>query len=304
MSWQPARDPVVEPTACPPVETVVIPRTADIGGFEVRRAVPSIQRRSVGPFVFVDEMGPALFDAGQGLDVLPHPHIGLATVTYLFDGDMIHRDSLGTVQPIRPGDVNWMTAGRGIAHSERTSPEARKGGSRLAGLQTWVALPEAFEETAPDFAHHDGADLPMIAGEGKSVRLIVGSLYGERSPVRTFSETLYAEALLSPGAVLPVPAEQEERALYVVSGSISIAGDSFPERRLLVLRPGDAIDVRAEAETRLLIFGGEPLDGPRRLWWNFVARDKDRIEQAKEDWREGRFGAVPEETEALPLPGR
>lgn len=304
MSWQPTRDPVTGETPCPFIETVVIPRTADIGGFEVRRAVPSMQKRSVGPFVFVDEFGPTLFGAGDGIDVPPHPHIGLATVTYLFAGEQTHRDSLGTRQLIRPGDVNWMTAGSGIAHSERTPPALRAAGSTLFGVQTWVALPAAHEEVAPSFAHHGIVDLPVIEDAGKSVRLIVGSAYGARSPVATFSETLYLDAALQAGAVLPLPAEHEERAVYVVSGRVRIGGDDFPPRQLLVLRPGDPVAVEALEETRLMVFGGEPLDGPRKLWWNFVARSRERIERAKEDWREGRFGTIPDETERLPLPER
>ncbi|TSD86599.1 pirin family protein [Mycobacterium sp. KBS0706] len=304
MSWQPTRDPAVGETPCPFIETVVIPRTADIGGFEVRRAVPSMQKRSVGPFVFVDEMGPTLFGAGEGVDVPPHPHIGLATVTYLFAGEQTHLDSLGTRQLIRPGDVNWMTAGSGIAHSERTPPALRATGSTLFGVQTWVALPAPYEEVAPSFAHHGVDDLPVIEDAGKSVRLIVGSAYGARSPVATFSETLYLDAALQAGAVLPLPAEHEERAVYVVSGRVRIGDDDFPPQRLLVLRPGDMVEVEALEETRLLVFGGEPLDGPRKLWWNFVARSRERIEQAKEDWREGRFGTIPDETERLPLPER
>ena len=304
MSWQPTRDPVTGETPCPLIETVVIPRTADIGGFEVRRAVPSMQKRSVGPFVFVDEFGPSLFGAGDGIDVPPHPHIGLATVTYLFAGEQTHRDNLGTRQLIRPGDVNWMTAGGGIAHSERTPPALRATGSTLFGVQTWVALPAAHEEVAPSFAHHGVDDLPVIEDAGKSVRLIVGSAYGARSPVATFSETLYLDAALQAGAVLPLPAEHEERAVSVVSGRVRIGGDDFAPQRLLVLRPGDMVEVEALEETRLLVFGGEPLDGPRKLWWNFVARSRERIEQAKEDWREGRFGTIPDETERLPLPER
>ncbi len=224
MSWQPTRDPVTGETPCPFIETVVIPRTADIGGFEVRRAVPSMQKRSVGPFVFVDELGPTLFGAGEGIDVPPHPHIGLATVTYLFAGEQTHRDSLGTRQLIRPGDVNWMTAGSGIAHSERTPPALRATGSTLFGVQTWVALPAAHEEVAPSFAHHGIDDLPVIEDAGKSVRLIVGSAYGARSPVATFSETLYLDAALQAGAVLPLPAGMRSgRSMSSPAGSGSAA---------------------------------------------------------------------------------
>jgi redox-sensitive bicupin YhaK (pirin superfamily) len=284
-------------------ETVVVPHTRDLGdGFEVRRALPSIERRMVGPFVFFDQMGPAVLRAGTGLDVRPHPHIGLATVTYLFEGEILHRDSLGTVQSIRPGEVNWMTAGRGIAHSERTPPELRSAESRLFGIQTWIGLPKDREEAEPAFAHHGVADLPIIEGEGKRVRLIAGGLYGARSPVSVFSDMFYADAVLDAGAGLELPAEHEERAIYVAEGRIEIAGDTFDSGRLLVFRPGDAITVRSPAAARLLLLGGEPMDGPRHLWWNFVSASKERIEQAKSDWKDGRFASVPGETEFIPLP--
>lgn len=284
------------------IETVIVPRTSDIGGLEVRRALPSIQRRMVGPFVFLDQMGPAVLRAGTGLDVRPHPHIGLATVTYLFDGEILHRDSLGTIQPIRPGEVNWMTAGRGIAHSERTAEEARTADKNLFGIQMWVALPRRDEETAPAFAHHPADDLPLIEGEGKRVRLIVGSLYGKRAPVTTFSEMFYADAALEAGSRLELPAEHEERAIYIAEGRVEVAGDEFEAGRLLVFRPGDAIAVKAIGAARFVLLGGEPLDGPRNIWWNFVSSSKERIEQAKADWKAGRFVAVPGETEFIPLP--
>ena len=305
MSWQPAVDPLCEGKAAAAlIETVIVPRTRDLGGFEVRRALPSARRQMVGPFIFWDQMGPAEFILGQGLDVRPHPHIGLATVTYLFEGEVLHRDSLGTLQPIRPGDVNWMTAGRGIAHSERTSPEVRAKGGRLFGIQAWVALPATEEETAPDFTHHGRDDLPMVSGEGKKVRLIVGSLYGERSPVPTFSAMFYADAALEAGAKLPLPAEHEERAVYVAGGAVEVAGDRFDAGQLLVFRPGDEITLVASKPARLLLLGGEPMDGPRHIWWNFVSSRQDRIEQAKADWQAGRFEAVPGESEFIPLPER
>jgi hypothetical protein len=286
------------------VETVVMPRTRDLGdGFEVRRALPSAQRRTVGPFVFFDQMGPVAFPAGNGLDVRPHPHIGLATVTYLFEGEILHRDSLGTVQPIRPGAVNWMTAGRGIVHSERTPPELRaREDVRLFGVQTWVALPKAFEETAPAFAHHRADQLPVLEEPGKRLRLIVGTLYGARSPVVVFSEMFYADAELRNGARLDIPAEHAERAIYVVAGRIEIAGAPIDAGRLIVLGPGADIAIAASGAARLLLFGGAPMDGPRRLWWNFVSSSQERIEQAKEDWKAGRFAPVPGETEFIPLP--
>ncbi|SMH63024.1 pirin family protein [Azospirillum agricola] len=286
----------------PAVETIVVPRTSDIGGLEVRRALPSIQRRMVGPFVFLDQMGPALLRAGSGLDVRPHPHIGLATVTYLFEGEILHRDSLGTVRTIRPGAVNWMTAGSGIVHSERTPAEARGADNPLAGIQMWVALPKPLEETAPTFAHHPADTLPVVEGDGARVRLIAGDLYGRRSPVPTLSDMFYADAALDAGARLELPAAHEERAAYIASGRVTVAGDLFEAGRLLVFRPGDPILFEAGEAARVLLLGGEPLDGPRRMWWNFVSSSQDRIEQAKEDWRAGRFTPVPGEGEAIPLP--
>jgi redox-sensitive bicupin YhaK (pirin superfamily) len=285
------------------LETVIVPRTRDLGdGFQVRRALPSAQRRMVGPFVFFDQMGPTVIRAGTGLDVRPHPHIGLATVTYLFDGEILHRDSLGTVQPIRPDEVNWMTAGRGIVHSERTPPENRRTGSSLFGIQTWVALPKEHEETEPTFAHHGAADLPVVAGEGKRVRLIIGALYGARSPVRTFSEMFYADAVLDPGARLELPADYEERALYVTEGRIEVDGAAYDAGQLLVFRPGDSVTIAAADRSRALLLGGEPMDGPRHIWWNLVSSSQERIEQAKADWKAGRFAPVPGETEFIPLP--
>jgi hypothetical protein len=237
----------------------------------------------VGPFIFMDQMGPAEFRIGQGVDVRPHPHIGLATVTYLFDGEITHRDSLGNLILIRPGEVNLMIAGRGIAHSERTPPEDRASGPKLYGLQTWLALPKAQEEVAPAFAHHGRDELPVIDGEGKRVRLILGTLYGETSPVATLSETIYAEAVLAPGAVLPFDAEHEERGLYIVAGEIDIGGVTFAAGRLLVLRPGENISVLALSQARLMLVGGATMDGPRHIWWNFVSSSQDRIEAAKAD---------------------
>jgi len=289
------------------VEAVVVTRARElVEGFKVRRVLPSVKRRMVGPFIFLDQMGPEMLGAGRGLDVAPHPHIGLATVTYLFEGELLHRDGLGTVQPIRPGEVNWMTAGGGIAHSERTPAEARRGGSGLYGIQSWVALPLKEEESAPDFAHHEAAELPVVEGEGKRVRLIAGSLYGARSPVRTLSEMFYADATLAPGAVLPLSVEHEERAVYVVEGSVEVP----PERgvyvagQLLLLRPGAEVSVRGASgkAARLMLLGGAPLEGRRHIWWNFVSSSPERIEQAREDWREGRFAHVPGETERIPLP--
>ena len=289
------------------VELIIETRARDlVEGFKVRRALPARQRRMVGPFIFLDQMGPEILTAGRGLDVAPHPHIGLATVTYLFKGELMHRDSLGVVQPIRPGEVNWMTAARGVAHSERTPPEMRHGGSELFGIQSWVALPTRYEEAEPAFVHHGTNELPIIEGEGKRVRLICGSLYGARSPVQTFSDMFYADITLDAGVRLPVPNEQEERAAYVVEGSIELTaeGGTFAAGQLIVFKPGAEIilSTGASASARVMLLGGEPLDGKRHIWWNFVSSSRELIEQAKDDWREGRFARVPEETEFVPLP--
>jgi len=284
------------------IETIIVPRPRDLGGFTVARVLPAAERRMVGPFVFLDQMGPADFAPGSGIDVRPHPHIGLATVTYLFRGEILHRDSLGSVQPIRPGEINWMTAGQGIVHSERTPPAIRASGGTLAGMQSWIALPKDDEETAPSFAHHGAAALPVVDGEGRRVRVLIGTIYGARSPVRTFSETLYADVSLTSGATLPVPAEPEERALYLVEGTVEIAGEAIAPGRLLVLRPAAKIAVIARSAARLMLLGGAKLDGPRHLWWNFVSSSRERIEQAKADWRDGRFPPVPGDGEFIPLP--
>ncbi|MBZ4421301.1 pirin family protein [Myxococcus sp. RHST-1-4] len=298
-------EPYVDPEPGSAVETVIVPRTRDLGdGFEVRRALPSMRRRMVGPFIFFDQMGPAVFRSGHGLDVRPHPHIGLATVTYLFEGEILHRDSLGTVQPIRPGAVNWMVAGRGIAHSERTPQEARTTGGRLFGIQIWVAVPKQHEETAPSFAHTPAEALPVLEDGGSRVRLIAGSLYGARSPVSTLSELFYADAVLAAGARLPVSPGHEERAAYVAEGAVELGGETYTAGQLLVLRPGADVVLAgtAPAGARVLLFGGEPMDGPRHIWWNFVSSSRERIEQAKADWTAGRIGPVPGETEFIPLP--
>ena len=287
---------------------VIVTRVREIvDDFKVRRALPSAKRRMVGPFIFLDQMGPEVLRAGKALDVAPHPHIGLATVTYLFEGELMHRDSLGIVQAIRPGEVNWMTAGSGIAHSERTPQEMRVSGSELFGIQSWIALPKKYEESEPAFVHHGTDALPVIEGEGKRVRLITGSLFGLQSPVRTYSEMFYADITLVQGANLEVPAEHEERAAYIVEGSVHLSPHDEPynEGQLLIFKPGAEITLRAHASSpaRMMLLGGEPMDGPRHIWWNFVSSSKERIEQAKEDWKTGRFARVPEETEFIPLPG-
>ena len=285
------------------LDAVIVPRTRALGdGFTVRRALPAMERKSVGPFVFFDQMGPVALAPGKGLDVRPHPHIGLATVTYLFEGEILHRDSLGTVQPIRPGDVNWMTAGRGIVHSERTPPGLRASGSRISGIQLWVGLPSGDEEMAPGFVHVGAAELPVMQEERMRVRVILGDWEGERSPVETRSPMLYADAQLDTGARLTMPAEYAERAAYVVQGAVEHDGKVFNAGQLLVFRALADADVTAKAHARVLCLGGAPLDGPRFLWWNFVSSRKQRLAQAADDWRAQRFAAVPDETEFIPLP--
>jgi hypothetical protein len=257
----------------------------------------------VGPFVFFDHFGPAEFRAGSGLDVRPHPHIGLATMTYLFDGEIMHRDSLGTASAIRPGEVNWMTAGRGIVHSERTGPELRTSGSPIHGLQMWLGLPAALEEIEPGFAHHKTAEFPVIQDRGKTVRVVVGSLYGATSPVPTVHETMFGDVHLQAGGSLPLDAEHEERAVYLIAGEVDIAGDQFAPGQLLVFKPGDQVTLTAVRDSHLVICGGAPMDGPRHIWWNFVSSRKERIEQAKAEWTAGHFGKVPgDEIEFIPLP--
>ena len=303
MSWQSAEEPEIKtPPACKALESIIVPRPRDIGGFEVRRVLPSAERRNVGPFVFFDQMGPAELGLGQGIDVRPHPHIGLATVTYLFAGTIVHRDSLGSVQSIEPGAVNWMTAGRGIVHSERSDAELRKQRQKLYGIQIWVALPRHHEETEPDFTHYAAGSLPVIEGEGKTVRVIAGSLFGKASPVKTYSALFYGDASLQPGASLSLDKQYHERAIYLLEGSVEIAGQPFEPGRLLVFSSGDEITVKASSTARLLLFGGEPLDGPRYLWWNFVSSSRERIEQAKAVWRAQRFAPVPGDAEFIPLP--
>jgi redox-sensitive bicupin YhaK (pirin superfamily) len=284
--------------------TIVAPRVHDLGGFQVRRAVPSVQARSVGPFVFVDHMGPAVFEPGRGVDVRPHPHIGLATVTFLWAGTINHRDSLGHVQDINPGDVNWMTAGRGIVHSERTPQALREGEHPLHGMQTWVALPKADEEVAPAFHHHPAATLPELRREGAWLRIVAGRGYGEEAPVRVFADTLYVAIDLDADAELALDDSHRERALYLLDGEAQLDGADIPVRHLVLLDPGTRPRLRARTPLKAMLLGGEPLDGPRTVWWNFVSSSKNRIEQAKRDWAEGRFGGVAGDDEFIPLPER
>ncbi|MEO0692847.1 MAG: pirin family protein [Pseudomonadota bacterium] len=312
MSWNPALDPdCPKGDAVDAIETVIVPRARDLGGFEVRRALPAPKRQMVGPFIFFDQMGPAEFVTGKGIDVRPHPHIGLATVTYLYKGKIHHRDSLGTDSWIEPGAVNWMVAGHGITHSERADGELLKRPHDLFGIQTWVALPKDAEDDPADFQHAAKDDLPFLQGEGKEVRLILGDAWGERAPVQTFSEMFYADAVLEAGAAIPLPDNHEDRGVYVVEGSITVAGEDYAAGQMMVFRPGDALSLRAGgAGARLMMLGGATLEGSRHIWWNFVASSKERIEAAKEawragDWAHGRFKLPPgDEDEFIPLPDR
>jgi redox-sensitive bicupin YhaK (pirin superfamily) len=303
MSWLETNDPSCTSRGpVPAIELVIEARRRDLGGFSVGRLLPAPARRLVGPFIFFDHMGPVQFAPGQGIDVRPHPHINLATVTYLFEGEIVHRDSLGSEQPIRPGAINWMTAGRGIVHSERTGAELRKNATRLHGLQLWVALPRAHEEVEPDFRHYAAGRLPEIEIGRVRVRVLVGTAYGATSPVHTLSPLFYVDATIPAGAELPLPSEHAERALYVVDGTLSCAGDRIEATRMVVFAPDATSVLRAESPTRVVLLGGAPIDGERHIWWNFVSSSKERIEQAKRDWRENRFPPVPGETEFIPLP--
>lgn len=310
MSWNPVLDHDY-PTgaAIDAVETVIVPRARDLGGFEVRRALPAPRRQMVGPFIFFDQFGPAEFLTGEGLDIRPHPHIGLATVTYLHEGRIHHRDSLGTDAWIEPGDVNLMVAGHGITHSERMDGPARAARQTLLGIQSWIALPEDAEDGASDFRTAPRAELPELDGDGKKLRLVLGQAYGERAPVETPSEMFYIDAALAPGARLPLPDDHEDRGIYVLDGRIEVAGDAFDAGRMMVFRPGDRLSVTAgPAGARLIMLGGATLNGPRHIWWNFVSSSKDRIEAAKQAWREGdwedgRFRLPPgDDGEFIPLP--
>ena len=309
MSWNKSETPACPEEGCGgAVETLIVPRSRDLGGFEVRRALPSPKRQLVGPFIFFDQMGPAEFLRDGGIDVRPHPHIGLATVTYLFRGEFQHKDSLGTDQMIYPGEVNWMIAGKGITHSERTSAETRAGRHSLYGIQTWVALPASHEDTDPAFEHQGKKALPLIEDGGNTVRLILGTAYGERAPVKTFTEMFYADATLTPRGRLPLPDNHEDRAVYVLEGSVEIAGDIFEAGRMMVFRPGDAIAITAgETGARLMLLGGATLSEPRHIFWNFVSSSPEKIEAAKHewrrgDWKNGQFSLPPgDDQEFIPL---
>ena len=303
MSVRPAVEPLCTGTrSASAIANVIDARARELGGIAVRRVLPTAARRMVGPFTFLDEMRQPSFAAGEGIDVPPHPHIGLATVTYLFEGEIVHRDSLGSQQAIRPGDINWMTAGRGIVHSERTAADQRQPGSRLHGLQIWVALPLAHEEAEPSFDHYPGAHLPERDHEGVRLRVLAGSAFGLTSPVKALSSLFYVDAVMSPGATLALPGAHEERALYVIDGAVACGTERTEAGRMLVFVPGASVTLRADSPARVVLLGGTPLDGPRHIYWNFVSSSKARIEQAKRDWKEGRFPKVPGETELVPLP--
>jgi redox-sensitive bicupin YhaK (pirin superfamily) len=285
------------------IDLLIEPATKNLGEFTVRRALPDHRRQRVGPFIFFDHMGPAEFLPGTGVNVRSHPHIGLATITYLFEGEILHRDSLGYVQAIRPGEVNWMTAGKGIVHSEKVSAELLASGQRLHGLQVWVALPLRHEETEPRFEHYSAEAIPSLSRDGVGIRVVIGNAYGECSPVQTASDTLYIEAIFSPGASLDLPVT-EELAVYVVDGSIELGGHSVTAGILAVLVDGATATIKSAGDAHVMICGGATLEGERILWWNFVSSSRERLDQAKRDWRDGKFGEVPGETDFIPLPDK
>lgn len=282
--------------------TLLKPHTKDLGGFEVRRLLPAPSHKMVGPFIFFDHMGPARFAPGTGVDVRPHPHIGLATVTYLFEGALMHRDSLGTVQRIEPGAVNWMSAGHGIAHSERSPDEERPAGPRLHGIQAWIALPRAHEQADPIFSHHPKTSIPLITLPGVYMHLIAGTAFGRTAPTPTYSPMFYLAVEMEAGATLELPLEHEERAVYAVAGEVSVNETVLPQWHLALAPPDTATRITARSAARLMLFGGAAMDGERHIWWNFVASSKALIDQAAERWRAGNFPAVPGETEYIPLP--
>lgn len=304
MSWLPTADPN-STTDCPEsVELVIIPRASDIGGFEVRRALPFRSRRMVGPFIFWDQMGPGEFLSGKGLDVRPHPHIGLSTITYLVDGSIDHKDSLGTDKRILPGDVNLMSAGKGITHSERTGQDVRLHPSRIFGIQSWVAQPKHYEESQPAFTHASKSELPVFEDAGIKGRVILGEYLGVRSPVQTQWPTLYADVMMDERSRLTIPATTEERALYPISGRLEIASTIYEPNQMLVLRPGDKVTITAIDPLRLMLLGGAAMDGPRYMLWNFVSSSRDRLQEAKAMWQAGAFPTVVgDDGEPVPIPG-
>jgi redox-sensitive bicupin YhaK (pirin superfamily) len=286
------------------VEQVILPPVRDLGGFKVHRALPSAQRQMVGPFIFLDHFGPVVFRAGAAPNVRPHPHIGLATLTYLLEGEMVHRDSVGSVETIRAGDVNWMTAGSGIVHSERSPANVQAQGGSMFGQQIWVALPKAMEEMQPGFSNHPKGALPGLEADGVSLTVIAGEALGQRSPVPVYSDLMYVDAVLKSGARLQVPPDHIERAVFIVSGEIEVAGqtETFDDGQLVVFKPGAEIVLLARRDAHLMLVGGEPFSEPRHIYWNFVSSSKERIEQAKDDWRHARFPEIAGETEFIPLP--
>ncbi|MFM0288236.1 pirin family protein [Paraburkholderia megapolitana] len=286
------------------IKAVLKPHLRDIGNLAVRRVLPAMAARLVGPFIFFDHMGPATLAAGVGLDVRPHPHIGLATVTYLFEGAIMHRDSLGTEQKIVPGDVNWMTAGRGIVHSERTPPAERAAGTTIHGIQTWVALPLADEDIEPSFEHHPAATLPQIERNGVTLRVIAGTAFGHTAPARTFSGTLYVAAHFTPGSAFALEPEHDERGVYLVEGDLAIDGTPLEPGQMAVLVPGETVTLASTGGATVMLAGGEKLEGERFIEWNFVASSREKIELAKTAWTDQQMGKVPGETEWIPLPER
>ncbi|WP_373543038.1 pirin family protein [Chamaesiphon sp.] len=283
------------------LKQLITPHIQDLGGVLARRLLPSDTLALVGPFIFFDHLGPAVLPPGKGVDVRPHPHINLATVTYLFEGVLLHRDSVGSVREIHPGAVNWMTAGRGIVHSERTPDAARSQAATLHGIQIWVALPAADEETEPSFWHHPASELPMWEEDGVSFTLIAGTAFDRTSPVQIFSPMIYLDVQLAPGTQFTLPSDYSEQAIYSVTAGLQIDGVAIAQHRLAVLHPGAAVSIAAESSARCLVIGGEPV-GERIKWWNFVSSRPERIEQAKQDWQQGHFEQVPGETEFIPLP--
>lgn len=313
MSWNPSLDNHdIDATKLDSIETLIIPRSRDIGEFQVMRALPSPQRQMVGPFIFFDQAGPAEFITGQGVDVQPHPHIGISTVTYLFKGQFQHRDSTGANQSIKPGEVNWMIAGKGVTHSERTSPKIRQNPSSLFGIQTWVAMPKHAEDMPPEFEHHNKAALPLLEAEGKQLRLIIGNAWGAAAPTKTYSEMFYADAILEAGAVLPLPDNHEDRGIYIADGSLIVAGEHFSKGQMMVFKPEDKISVKAgEAGARLILLGGATMNEKRYIWWNFVSSSRDKIREAKQawvdgaknNWQDGQFKLPKDDAdEFVPLP--
>jgi hypothetical protein len=293
----------VECIGNPAIELIVDGRERDLGGFTVARVFPTMQRRSVGPFIFFDHLGPVMLEPGTAGDVRPHPHIHLATVTYLFEGEIVHRDSLGSKQSIRPGDLNWMHAGRGIVHSERRPEDERGERKPLHGLQLWVAVPTSAEDTDPTFAHHDQSELPALDVGGVTLRVIAGSAYGKTSPARTSSPLFYVEAKMPKGSELTLPDDHDERASYVVAGKISCGDERAEMHRAFVFKKGAKATLRAETDAHVMLFGGAPLDGPRHIYWNFVSSSTENIERAKKAWKEGKFPKVPgDEIDFIPLP--